>query len=88
MATIRNQRNHEQLVLVLGQDLNQRIGAVAQASRDSGSFYLPSVTGSMRMQPFPTGCAQDARPDHAKEKTAWSGCWLAGCRAASALVIN
>ena len=90
MATIRNQRNQERLVLVEDQNLRDR--RVAQAVRDPGSFYLPSVTGSMRLQPsFSTGCAHGTtrHPGHAKEtKRAWPGRVPAGCRASSALSIR
>ncbi len=88
MATIRNQRNSDRLVLV--QDNAQR-GSDAQAVSALGSFYLPSVSGSMFLQPSRTHGAKHGTArhlDHASTKSvepAWSGCpGRTGLRAASA----
>lgn len=89
MATIRTQRNEERQVLV--KDLDQRNSAVALAMRDHGSFYLPSATGSVRLQPLSNGCALDStrHANHAKHtKLAWPGGWSAGCRDDIEPVIN
>lgn len=87
MATIRKQRNSERLVLV--QDKSQRDSANVTAVATSGRLYLPSVTGSLPLQPTRMrGCMHEARhPAHLSAKSfarTGSGRWaIAGCRAAS-----
>ena len=94
MATIRNQRNSERLVLT--QDNAPRNRELDQAVRDPGSFYLPSVSGLMFLQPSRMRGSKHGttrHPDHASTKQvarqAWPGCsGQAGLRAASALSIG
>ena len=88
MATIRNQRNSERLVLT--QDNAPRDRELGKAVAP-GRFYLPSVSPTMFLQsPMSRGCKHGTtrHPDHASTKQAnrlaWSGCsGLAGLRAAS-----
>ncbi len=93
MATIRNQRNSN--LVVLCQDdasLNRDVQAVCAP----GSFYLPSVSGSMFLQPSPARMRDGKHgttrhPGHATklEHVAWSGSlgqtWP---RASSVITIN
>jgi len=63
MATIRNERKNERLVLV--KDNVQRQHANVLAVRDSGSSYLPSVFGQWFQPTTMRGCDHAAarRPD-------------------------
>ena len=93
MATIRNQRNSN--LLVLNQDDAQR-NRDDQAVCAPGSFYLPPVSGSMFLQPSRMRGAKHGttrHPDHATtksvERSAWSGSQvITGHGAASALSVN
>jgi hypothetical protein len=101
MATIRNERNVN--LLVLNQDDAQRNRDV-QAVCAPGSFYLPPVSGSMFKQPSRMrGCLHGTtrHPDHTTksvvpvastslvERSAWSGSRvITGHGAASALSAN
>jgi hypothetical protein len=93
MATIRNQRNLNSLVL--NQDDAQR-NRDDQAVCTLGSFYLPPVSGSMFLQPSRMRGAKHGtirHPGHATtksvERSAWSGSQvITGHGAASALSVN
>lgn len=93
MATIRNERNVN--LLVLNQDDAQR-NRDAQAVCAPGSFYLPPVSGPMFLQPSRMRGAKHGttrHPDHATtksvERSAWSGSQvITGHGAASALFAN
>lgn len=93
MATIRNQRNSN--LLVLNQDDAQR-NRDAQAVCAPGSFYLPPVSGPMFLQPSRMRGAKHGttrHPGHATtksvERSAWSGSQvITGHGAASALSVN
>ena len=93
MATIRNQRNLN--LLVLNQDDAQR-NRDDQAVSTPGSFYLPPVSGPVFKQPSRMrGCLHGTtrHPGHATtksvERSAWSGSRvITGHGAASALSVN
>ena len=92
MATIRNERNSN--LVVLNQDLGSLDRDFDQAVCAPGSFYLPSVSGSMFLQPprMRGGKHGTARhPGHATklEHVAWSGSLgRTGLRAPSVITIN
>jgi hypothetical protein len=94
MATIRNQRNSN--LVVLNQDVVVTLNRDSQAVCDPGSLYLPSVSGFMFLQPSrKRGCRHGttrhldhamAKPD---ERQAWSGrLGRTGLRAPSVISIN
>jgi hypothetical protein len=93
MATIRNQRNSNSAVL--NQDRNS-LTCDVQAVSALGSLYLPSVFGSMLLQPARMfgrkhGTARHLDHGHAKpdERVAWSGrLGRTGLRATSVITIN
>ena len=94
MATIRNQRNSN--LVVLSQDVVVTLNRDSQAVCDPGSLYLPSVSGFMFLQPSrKRGCKHEATRhlDHdmakSDERHAWSGrLGQTGPRASSVISIN
>jgi hypothetical protein len=93
MATIRNQRNSN--LVVLKQDA-VTLNRDSQAVCAPGSIYLPSVSGFMFLQPSrKSGCKHETTRhlDHAMAKLdepmAWSGSLgRTGLRASSVITIN
>jgi uncharacterized protein YgiB involved in biofilm formation len=93
MATIRNQRNSNPVVLAQDVVTLNRDG---QAVCAPGSFYLPSVSGFMFMQPSRKhGCKHETTRhlDHALAKSDERQAWLGrlgrtGPRASSVITIN
>ena len=93
MATIRNQRNSN--LVVLAQDV-VTLNRDAQAVCDLGSLYLPSVSGFMFFRPSRmhgrkhgmTGVLEHAKAKH-DDRLVWSGTLgLSGPRASSVTTVN
>lgn len=92
MATIRNQRNSN--LVGLNQDV-VTLNRDGQAICAPGSFYLPSVSGFMFLQPSTKRCKHGTTRhlDHAMAKPdeghAWSGrLGRTGPRASSVFIVN